>query len=155
MDLEEPAVSPEAAPTAPEAPLPKEEPAIPAPKVESLPEAPSDATPPPAKLTPEPLRMPSPPRPLSNALPYDPTDPFADPPAPEAPAFPATPTTEDRAPARFPSEPEIPRFGEEEFAPVGTGVSVQPASGVMERSSAVRPALRIVPANDRPLSLAR
>jgi hypothetical protein len=94
-------------------------------------------------------------RPLSNSLPYDPTDPFADPPTSEVPTIPATPTSQDRAPAHSPAPPEIPRFGEEEFSPVGTGVVVQPTSGVASRTSAVRPALRIVPVHDLPPSRAR
>lgn len=146
----------------PDAPKPKAESAIPTPTVEPLPTSPSaelapstfEPAPTATKLTPEPRRQ-APSRPLSNSLPYDPTDPFADPPAPEAPTAPATPTSGKQAPAKHPEEFEIPRFGEEEFAPVGTGVVVQPTSGVETRTPAVRPALRIVPVHDLPLSQAR
>ncbi|HEV7281864.1 MAG TPA: hypothetical protein VGN57_16810 [Pirellulaceae bacterium] len=151
--IEEPAAPAEEEAVPTEASLPEEAAPLPTPTVEPLPIAPSDFAPPAAKLTPEPRRMP--PRPLSDSLPYDPTDPFADPPATKAPAPRATPTTEDRTPPKWPSGPGIPRFGGEEFAPVGTGVVVQPASGVAGRASAVRPALRIVPVNDLPLSPAR
>jgi hypothetical protein len=148
-----PAVEEFVAPTA-EAPLPEAEPAIPTPTTEPLLTVPAPATPSAAKLTPEPRRL-APPRPLSNSLPYDPTDPFADPPASDAPAPRATPTTQDRSPERLPTGPEIPRFGAEEFSPVGTGVIVQPTSGVASDRPAVRPAIRIVPVNDLPLYQAR
>lgn len=158
--------SPEPAPLPmEEEPMPLEEPSIPSQIVEPLPIAPAQvpaAEPakserPAAKLTPEPRRQTTespretPPRPLSNSLPYDPTDPFADPPAEEAAPSRSAPTS-DRTPSRYPAGPEIPRFGEEEFQPVGTGVLVQPTSGVVSRTPAVRPALRIVPANDPSLS---
>lgn len=168
----EPAPQPMPVPQAKPMPQPIPEPAaesnpepIPMPMAATEEEGPAPTAEPltapsPAKPAPAPAKMPSPkplapePEPLPN---FDHTDPFADPPAassasPRTSTPALTPLPRAVQPQIDPETIEIPRFGEDDFSPVGTGV--RPTSGVMFRGTAVRPALRIVPldAPSRPRS---